>query len=1362
MVTGDFDGDNHDEVILDYGEYGIHIWDSNGTPAWTQLHTLSPEDMVTGDFDGDNHDEVILDYGLSYGVYIWDSNGIPAWTQLSILSPDDMIMSDFDGDSLTYTWKFDGSVAAAATGNKLSVSDYQALAATGNHTVEVLISDGRNPATSHQWAFNIAQTNLPLNDTIDLIQGDSQNFSVGDYTGLTYVWEVDGVVVGTDSNSYDFAAGRSGQYKVRVTVNDGVNTRCHEWTVNAKSILDATVQRAAQYFWNEADPATGLVRDRVMADVPDPSIDINYNAASIAATGFGLAAMCVAAEKYGAGTDPDWQVAPADIADRVEDTLDTLLFIQNSQDPLGDSTWGKDGFFYHFVNINTGMRWSSCEVSSIDTAILVSGALTAGEYFGAARPSIRTKAQELYFNVKWSTFIDLTPGENYNRFFKQWMPDGGGYNNGHWDYNDESLLLYLLAIASPDTAHALSADQYYAPWRELGSYGANGKPLVKTWYGSLFAYQFPHAFFDLRDKHDARNVDWWQNTKDAVIANRQFCIDQDGAYGYDQTSWGLSSSYMVESVGYHGDYGALPLANPPGPSHDGTVNTSVVASSIGVLPLEAEQALTAWKGDANLWIDDEYGFLASFKNGAPRTYADFFVGIDLGAALAMLSNHIYSGIIWNSFMNAQTHYGTMNDLLTQLDFRSNTDPKHYLDIDDITAKSQFAYGFIDSTNTTAQISFGLTQVTADSKYLLAVHPFMNDSVADYDVQVNVNVNGADRGSQAFSHVQNVPDEVKYIEVDSSDLAIGENIITLTWTSGDSWLAWKNLEVSAPTLTNTWSITRSLYGNEYRLDDTYYAGHESIYGAIAYDTFEQALNVDTDPLTDIMFYIDDLSHGRKLTLEPYSADGTVYVDVIANGEIVADNLEMSSVQEVLIPTVNLRQGWNRIKLQIDNAGGDWIIWNTLVLDLGPSMLPPRELVAASFGKTVVNLRWKAVSGDDIRYNIYRSQTAGGPYAKLNSSDLTSPQYQDSTVSDSMKYYYTVTVFDLANPSEESGYSDEASVTTGNFEVDYGDGREPNVFGGVSTGPFVFMQGIRHDWTQGSIRELTLDPGQEGLIGLNSGDISQATILSMWIKCAGHEPIQIGLKGAVSGDASVNITTAEGWQNLKIKLSDFSGVSFNNMDRLSIKSLSAAPIVLYLDDIQFTTESLAGNSIDVVTKLIADNSISTGVDFANSGSSDYAAARQYLEVKYATSSNNWKIWIYTKNDNGVPEYMAGQYNGLMSSDGRNRVPLIWRVYPDVQAGGVPCGSESDVYSGGSMTWNFIKDKNDSDWTSANQPGSEYSVTAYGTSEWAHVAAVPPGLGDRDPIDSTFRIYLGGIFKDAAAAEYSAAIYFDLTNE
>jgi len=154
----------------------------------------------------------------------------------------------------------------------------------------------------------------------------------------------------------------------------------------------------------------------------------------------------------------------------------------------------------------------------------------------------------------------------------------------------------------------------------------------------------------------------------------------------------------------------------------------------------------------------------------------------------------------------------------------------------------------------------------------------------------------------------------------------------------------------------------------------------------------------------------------------------------------------------------------------------------------------------------------------------------------------------------------------------------------------------------------------------------------------------------------------------------------------------------------------------------------------------------------------AANQYLQVSYnSPTATNWKIWVYTKNDNGDPQYLGGQYNGLMSSDGRSRVPLVWRVYEVVKSGGVACRTNSDVHSGSTMTWNYLKDKNDSDWATANQPGQEYSVVAFGRlEEWAYIAPVPPGLGDRHPSNNTFYLYLGGEFGAASPGDYSAKIY------
>lgn len=1296
--------------------------------------------------------------------------------------------TDFENDPLTYRWRLDGQTLGSVTGNTLASADYSALATVGDHTVESSVKDQYHPFVTRQWTLHVVLNNPPTIDSfspagamVNLIQGDSKAFSVtasdADNNPLTYSWKVNGAAVGGNSSSYTFAANQAGQFTVRITVTDGIGAATppyHEWTVNVESILEATVKRAFRYFWDEADATTGLVRDRVLVDAADPASDPNYNMASMAATGFGLAALCVAAERYGNGTDPDWQVTPQQAADRAEQILDTLLAIQANQAPSGDAVWGKDGFFYHFVNMDDGRRWANSEVSSIDTAILVAGALTAGEYFGPTRASIRTKSRQIYSNVKWSAFADTTPGMNYKLLYKQWMPVGG-YNNGHWDFSDEGILLYLLGIGSPNAQYALGPEYYHSFTRKPGSYGANGRPLVETWYGSLFAYQFAHAFFDLQDRHDSRNVDWWQSARDAAVANRQFCIGQGAAYGYSQNVWGLSSSYLTDSAVYRGEFGAPPLANPSGVVHDGTVNPSVVASAIGVLPLEVENALTYWKGDASLWRSDKYGFVGSFKNANPRAYADYFVGIDLGSTVAMVANHIYTGLVNTSFMNAQTRYGTMQDLLAQLGFRPNTDNKHYIDMDDITEKAQFAYGFIDSVTPAGRISFNMAQApVANSKYLLAIQTFMNNFVGNYDVQVNVNVNGADRGSQTFSHAANTDDPIKYIEIDSSDLRAGENIVTLTRTSGTSWLGWRNAEISSPVITNTWAITRSIYATERRLDDTYFAGHAALYGAAAYKTFEQAVNRVTDPYTDILFYVDDLSRGRKLTLSPYSSDGTVYVDAAVNGQALADNLNMNSNQEIYMAAAALRQGWNSIRLTIDNAGGEWIIWNTVELDLGPSMLPPQGLVGASFGKTAVNLRWLAVNGSNIRYNVYRSQTAGGPYSKVNVSALPSPQYQDIGLQNGTTYYYVVTVFESAAPADESEYSSATAVKIGSYELDYGDGHDPNVFGGNTLdnagsplGDNAYVTMARYNGEVAKVRRTALAANNKNTIGLNNSNISDATIFSFRVRGeAGQERFQVKLTDGSGGQAQVALQSplANTWQEMHLYINDtFSGVNLANVAAIEIIEAAGQAVTLYFDEVEFNTVDLAGDKLDVRMRTGTDDSLAAAIDFGNNpAGASQVMARQYLEIRY-TSSATWGIQVYTNNKSpdASPRFTGtgGIANGLVGTRNSGyRVPVLWQVWQAKK--GYYNGSETPEFDttvddGDRAEFAFVIDKGDANW---EETGFQRNYRTLFNSAGELGAPVPladppPGYWPRQgTVGNPLYVYLGADFSNVPAQTYT----------
>ena len=271
-----------------------------------------------------------------------------------------------------------------------------------------------------------------------------------------------------------------------------------------------------------------------------------------------------------------------------------------------------------------------------------------------------------------------------------------------------------------------------------------------------------------------------------------------------------------------------------------------------------------------------------------------------------------------------------------------------------------------------------------------------------------------------------------------------------------------------------------------------------------------------------------------------------------------------------------------------------------------------------------------------------------------------------------------------------------------------------------------------------------------------------MLSLWIKGNGQEKIEIGLKSTNGQEVIVATTVSGGWQDLRIPLSQFPGINLSSMDKLFIRSKDSSQITLLVDGIEFVREIPSTFSLEVTPMSVSDNSRSTGINYLNQPNSIYAPAAQYIKIKYGVNAENWKIWIYTKNDRANPAFMGGQFNGLLDVPGKHRIPLLWRVYPSAQTGGVPCSVRSDVYNGANMTWNYVKDKNDSDWNLANTPGAEYSVICYGSYTWAHLANVPPSPNDRDPVSSTFYVYTGGVFEKCIAGEYSTMVYFDLTHE
>ncbi len=365
-------------------------------------------------------------------------------------------------------------------------------------------------------------------------------------------------------------------------------------------VIAFEMQGAFDFFWEQAntDPASpgyGLVRDRYPGS---PGI------ASIASVGFALTAYPIGVEKGYITFEQGYE--------RALGTLDTLLQMERTH-----------GFYFHFVDMDSGARAWNSEVSTIDTAILLMGVLTAGEYFGG---EVATKADQLYRAVDWTWFVD----DARTMFYMAYRPESG--MEGHWDFYAEQLMLYILAAGSP--THPVDDSLYYGFTRHVAAYG-QGEPFIHSWFGSLFTHQFSHAWIDFRGVTDRKGVDWFENSVKAARAHYQFAVDQQDAHQtLGPQAWGLSASDGPD--GYSGLYGAPP-SGYDNTAHrvDDTVPPYAAIGSVLFLPAEAHQAMLNYYTIEPL--KGPYGFKDAYNLSRDWVASDV-IGIDKGIALLMLAN----------------------------------------------------------------------------------------------------------------------------------------------------------------------------------------------------------------------------------------------------------------------------------------------------------------------------------------------------------------------------------------------------------------------------------------------------------------------------------------------------------------------------------------------------------------------------------------------------------------------------------------------------------------------------------------------------------------------------------------------------
>jgi hypothetical protein len=371
-----------------------------------------------------------------------------------------------------------------------------------------------------------------------------------------------------------------------------------------EQLLDEIERASFNFFWNEASPNTGQVKDRALAAGGD-----TRRMSSIAATGFGLTGLCIA--------DRRGYRKSSEILDRVRKTLRFMWQMPHEH-----------GFFYHFIDIETGQRWEKVELSSIDSSLLLCGVLTARQHF--ADQEVKDLATKIYERVDWPWMQNggktLTMG---------WHPETG-FIDGRWEHYCELMMIYLLAIGSP--TRPIAPDTWDAWSRPTIKY--QGIEYISG-NDPLFTHQYSHAWYDFRKQRD-KYTNYFENSVKATKAHKLFCLSlHDEFPDYSNELWGISASDY--------EHGYTAWGGPPkiGPI-DGSIVPCATGGSLPFLFEDCVKVLRTIRGQYGAKAWGRYSFVDAF-NPLGGWYDPDVLGIDMGITMLMAENH-RTGFVWDTFM----------------------------------------------------------------------------------------------------------------------------------------------------------------------------------------------------------------------------------------------------------------------------------------------------------------------------------------------------------------------------------------------------------------------------------------------------------------------------------------------------------------------------------------------------------------------------------------------------------------------------------------------------------------------------------------------------------------------------------------
>jgi hypothetical protein len=415
------------------------------------------------------------------------------------------------------------------------------------------------------------------------------------------------------------------------------------------SLFEDLERRTFNFFWETAEPGTGLVPDRW----PKPPF------ASIAAIGFALNAYAIGVERG--------YISRAQGRARVVTTLRFLWELPQGPDPA--EVGGYQGFFYHFLNFGSGKRYGNCELSTVDTALLMAGVLLVSSYFSADDPEeavLRELAEKLYARVNWPWAVEYTPDIRM-----AWWPEQQ-FGGDDWRGYNEAMIVFVLALGSPthparDHAWHAWTSNYYRHWGTL-------EGQTHLTFGPLFGHQYSAVWIDYRGIKDEfmwpQGIDYFENSRRGVLSQRAYAIRNPLDWkGYGPNIWGLTAcdgpgdltlpyrgeqrrfySYAARGVGLEGVDGVL---------DDGTIAPTAAIASLPFAPEVVIPATHTMQQRYGRHIYGRYGFVDAFNpsfdydakigrgkriRGVGWVDSDY-LGIDQGPIVAMIENH-RSELLW--------------------------------------------------------------------------------------------------------------------------------------------------------------------------------------------------------------------------------------------------------------------------------------------------------------------------------------------------------------------------------------------------------------------------------------------------------------------------------------------------------------------------------------------------------------------------------------------------------------------------------------------------------------------------------------------------------------------------------------------